>query len=167
MTDNQECNRSWWSLRIVDRCPCRRFNILLTVTNNKNVFQGGLGIDSSKIVPNLNVNRYFLTKSSRESHAIELNLFLWCEARRCHWKCGYTKLEAATINHLHAPVTTFMFGCSGTKIYDPEVRDEGSDQLRDNDQAPWYSVVYYLGFKHMHHGWKAKVSPLDHCCLLN
>ena len=56
-------------------------------------------------------------------------IFLRCYAR---WKCGYTQLEAATINHLHAPVTTFIFGCSGTIIYDPEVRDEDSFQPWDN-----------------------------------
>ena len=27
-----------------------------------------------------------------------------------HTKCGYTPLKAVTINHLHAPVTTFIFG---------------------------------------------------------
>ena len=37
-----------------------------------------------------------------------------------------THISLATINHLHAPVPTAMFGCSGTQIYDPEVRDEGS-----------------------------------------
>ena len=39
---------------------------------------------------------------------------------------GYTQLVVATINHLHAPVTTFKFGCSDAQIYNPEVRDEGS-----------------------------------------
>ena len=28
-------------------------------------------------------------------------------------------------NQLHAPVTVFMFGCSGTQISDPENRIEG------------------------------------------
>ena len=41
---------------------------------------------------------------------------------------GYTQLEAATVNHLHAPVTALMFDCSGTQVCDPEVRDEGSGQ---------------------------------------
>ena len=54
---------------------------------------------------------------SRKSHAIELILFLWHYAIQRHWKL-HTEFEAATINHLHAPVTTLMFGCSGTKIYD-------------------------------------------------
>ena len=52
---------------------------------------------------------------------------------------GYTQLEAATINHLHAPVTALMFGCSGTQIYDPEVRD--GCQPWDNDRASWSSVL--------------------------
>ena len=30
--------------------------------------------------------------------------------------CGHTELEAAHINHLHVPVTTFMFGSSGIQI---------------------------------------------------
>ena len=42
-------------------------------------------------------------------------------------------LEVASINLLPAPVTTLMFGCLGTKIYDPEVRNEGSGQLSDID----------------------------------
>ena len=42
------------------------------------------------------------------------------------------KVEAATINHLHAPFTVFMFDCSGSQIYDPEFRDEDSGQLRLN-----------------------------------
>ena len=46
-----------------------------------------------------------------ESHATELNLF--DEAT----ECGYTQFETATINYLHAPVTTFMFGCSASQIY--------------------------------------------------
>ena len=52
-----------------------------------------------------------------------------------------TQLEAATINHLHAPVTALMFGCSGTQIYDPEVRDEGSGQSSDNNQVSRSSVL--------------------------
>ena len=34
-----------------------------------------------------------------------------------------------------------MFGCSGTQIYDPEVRDESSGQPWDNDRASWSSVL--------------------------
>ena len=44
------------------------------------------------------------------------------------------QLKAATINHLLAPdppVTALMFGCSGTQIYDPEGRDEGSGHRGD------------------------------------
>ena len=36
---------------------------------------------------------------------------------------------------------SLMFGCSGTQIYDPEVRDKGSGQLWDNDRASWSSVL--------------------------
>ena len=46
-------------------------------------------------------------------------------------------IEAATVNYLHAAVTSLMFNCSGTQIYDPEVRDEGSGQQSPHDQ------VYY------------------------
>ena len=37
-----------------------------------------------------------------------------------------TPLEAATINHLHIPVTTLMFGYPGTQIYGHKGRDECS-----------------------------------------
>ena len=57
-------------------------------------------------------------EKSQKSHAIELSLFLWSNARWHHWKCGFTQLEAATINHLHNPVKALMFGCSGTQIDD-------------------------------------------------
>ena len=90
----------------------------------------------------INVNWYFLMEPSRKSHAIEMSLFLWRDARWRHWNCGYTQLYAATINHLHVPVTALMFGCSGTQIYDPEVRDEGSGQPWDNDRASWSSVLH-------------------------
>ena len=56
---------------------------------------------------NVNVNRYFLMEPSRKSHAIELSLSLWRNARWHHWKRGYTQLEAATIKYLHAPVTAW------------------------------------------------------------
>ena len=74
-------------------------------------------------------------------------LFLWRNARWRHWKCGYTQLEAATINHLHAPVTALTFGCSGAQIYDPEVMDEGLGQPRDNDRASPHDLVFYLGLE--------------------
>ena len=45
---------------------------------------------------------------SRKSHAIELSLYMW--------RNDYTQLGAATINHLHASVTAFVFGYSGTSI---------------------------------------------------
>ena len=32
------------------------------------------------------------------SHAIKLSSFMWRNARWRNWKCGYTHLEAATIN---------------------------------------------------------------------
>ena len=60
-------------------------------------------------------------RPTRKSHAIELILFMWCYARWHHWTCGYTQLEAATINH--APVTTFMFGWPGTQIDDHYIDD--------------------------------------------
>ena len=64
---------------------------------------------------------------SRKSHAIELSLFLWR---------AMPNDATATINHLHAPVTALMFGCSGIQFYNTEVRDEGSDQPWDNDRMP-------------------------------
>ena len=85
-----------------------------------------------------NVNWYFLREPPQLKRFMQLNyLFLWCKIRWRHWKCGYTQLEAATINHLHAPITALMFGCSNTQIYDPEVRDEGSSQPSDSDRASW------------------------------
>ena len=50
------------------------------------------------------------------------------------------RLQRWIITPLHAPVTALMFGCSGTQIYNPEVRDEGSGQFWDNDRASWSSV---------------------------
>ena len=57
-----------------------------------------------------------LSNGTIPSHAMEWSLFPWHYARWCHWKCGYTQLKAATINHLHAPVRALMFDCSGTQI---------------------------------------------------
>ena len=63
----------------------------------------------------------------------------------CFHLCGATpddtQLEAATIYRLCAPVTTFISGCSGTQIYDPEVGGESSGQHWDNGQALWSSVL--------------------------
>ena len=66
-----------------------------------------------------------------------------------------SRLQPTINNCLHAPVTALMFGCYGTQIYDPEIRDEGSGQPWDN----------YLGLKPVLHEWKAKVLQLDHRCL--
>ena len=52
------------------------------------------------------------------------------------------------ISHLHAPVTALMFSCSGTKIYDPEVRNESSGQPWDNYRASWSSVLSFLSVHH-------------------
>ena len=57
--------------------------------------------------------------------------------------------------HILNPVTALMFGCSGTQIYDSDIRDECSGQPWDN----------FLGLKPVLHGWKAKVLQLDHRCL--
>ena len=38
--------------------------------------------------------------------------FRWRNARWRNWKWGYRQLYTATINHLHTPVTSMMFGCS-------------------------------------------------------
>ena len=51
----------------------------------------------------------------------------------------------ATINHLYAPVTALMFRCSGTRIYDPEVRDEGSGQ--SGLQKFFVLFLFLFGFK--------------------
>ena len=75
-----------------------------------------------------------------------------------HRKFGYTQLESATFNQMHVLVSTFMFGCSGTKIYDPWVEDEGSS---DEDWASWSSALTWawtVGREWNH--W-------DHHCLLN
>ena len=74
---------------------------------------------------------------TKESCNWILVLFLWRNARWCHWKYGYTQFVAATIHYVHAQVTTLMFGCSGAQIHDPEVRDEGSGQPRDHDRTSW------------------------------
>ena len=86
----------------------------------------------------------------RKSHAIELSLFPWHNARWCHWKCGYTQLQAATINYLHAPVTALMFGCFGTQIPgDPEIRNEGWGHLKTNVvEQTIESISVYL-FTHL------------------
>ena len=73
-----------------------------------------------------------------------MSLFLWRNARWRHWKCGYTQLEAAAINHLHAPVTALMFGCSGTKIYYPEVRDEDSGQVKSDTSKKKSAIAKHL-----------------------
>ena len=44
-------------------------------------------------------------------HAIELILYLRGATPD---DIDHTQLEAATINHLHTPITNIMFGCSGT-----------------------------------------------------
>ena len=54
---------------------------------------------------NVNVNWYFLMKPSWKSHAIELSLFIWRNARWRHWKCSYKhssrlQLEAQTQNSI-------------------------------------------------------------------
>ena len=41
-----------------------------------------------------------------------------------------------------------LFSCSGTKIYDPEVRNESSDQPWDNYRASWSSVLTLLSVHH-------------------
>ena len=56
-----------------------------------------------------------------------------------------------------------MFGCSGTQIYDPEVRDDGSGQPWDNDWASWSSVLPRS--RTCASRVKAKVLPLDRRCL--
>ena len=59
-----------------------------------------------------------------------------------HLIFGYTHFEAATINHLPAPVTTLMFGCSLTQIYAQEVRDRGSGPhwITIKPRVPVYSL---------------------------
>ena len=56
-----------------------------------------------------------------------------------YWKSESVVTHSSRLqpsNHL----ITFMFGCSGTQIYDPEVRDEGSGQPWD-DWPLWSSVL--------------------------
>ena len=91
-------------------------------------------------------------ESSRKSHAIELSLFMWLNARWHNWKCGYTaytQLEAAPINHFFT--MSFMPQlqpcCSGTQINDPEVSDEGSDQPWDTGLIEPHDLVYYIGLE--------------------
>ena len=86
--------------------------------------------------------------TSGNNCAIELVVFLWCYARWGHWMCGYTQLEAATINHLHAPVTAL---CSAAMV--PKFMNLKFGPPWDNDQASWSSV---LPQTHQ----KAKVLPL-------
>ena len=55
-------------------------------------------------------------------------------------QCQMMPLQVAThssrlqpsITYLHAPVTALMFGCFGTQIHDPDIRDEGSGHLKTN-----------------------------------
>ena len=53
---------------------------------------------------------------------LELEFISVAYSRGHHWKCGYTQPEAAIINHLHALIATFMFGCSGNQIYGLEIK---------------------------------------------
>ena len=52
------------------------------------------------------------------SDIMSTKTFWWNHQKvsQCWMGCGYTQLDAATINHLRAPVTTSMFSCSGTQI---------------------------------------------------
>ena len=52
----------------------------------------------------------------------------------------------AAINHLHAPVTAFEFGCSGTQIYDPEVGIKVQVSLEIKNSNKYSKVV--LKFAH-------------------
>ena len=56
-------------------------------------------------------------ESSHKSHAIELEFIsvAQCQISDDATESG-TQLEAATSNHLHAPVTALRFDCSGTHI---------------------------------------------------
>ena len=104
----------------------------------------------------VNRMRLFATKKSQrilsECTLMQLN---WVELRQT------TPLEAATINHLHAPVTIFTFGYSASQIYELKVRNADSDQLWDNDQASWSSVLY-LGLEPTHHGLKSHCKTTGH-----
>ena len=65
-----------------------------------------------------------LLRPSRRSHAIELTLFLWrMPGDATEGVAERTSKLQPSIN-LHAPVTTFMFSCSGTNVL-PR-KDEGS-----------------------------------------
>ena len=73
----------------------------------------------------------------------------------CNWfefisvaQCQMTPLKvwlhtARGCNHqsFACPSYALMFGCSVTQYYDPEVRDESSGQLWDNDRASWSSSI--------------------------
>ena len=63
-----------------------------------------------------------------------------------------------------SPVTTFMFGCSGTQLYDPESGMKTRVSLETTIEP--HDLVYYLGLELALHERKAKVLPLDHRCLL-
>ena len=49
---------------------------------------------------------------------------------------------------MHVQVTALMFGCSGTQIHGPEVRDEGSAaQVSHETTIEPQELVYYLGLE--------------------
>ena len=69
-----------------------------------------------------------------------------------------TLFVASTINLSH---TSFMFNCSGSKIYDPEVRDEGSGQPGFGNRASRnHNTVYHVGLEPTHTQAKRKVLSL-------
>ena len=87
-------------------------------------------------------------------HAIELRLLLWRWAKWRHWKCDYTQLKAATINHLcsAAVIPKFM-----------TLRSEMKTPVSLETTIELHVLLYYL--KLVHHSQMAGVSPLDHHCL--
>jgi len=86
------------------------------------------------------------------------------ESEAIHTALGWNRQAFA---FLHAPVTVLMFGCSGTQIYNPEVRDEGSGQLETTIEP--HDRAYYLVHKLALHERKIKVLYRDlslcNCCL--
>ena len=62
-----------------------------------------------------------MARPSRQSHAVGLTLFLWHICQMIPLECcGQTQLRLQPSINLHAPVTAFMFSCSGTQCTTPE-----------------------------------------------
>ena len=102
---------------------------------------------------NINVNWYFLMEPSRQSHAIELNLFMWRNTRWHQWKCGYKHLSAAIIGTTSAWVARVQtlsrvgLAChTGPRI--PGVGTAESEHVYECSCETLTFIVFFIIFWH-------------------